>query len=71
MGAPKQRPLPTIGSKYEKITNDGKKHLLTVIKAGGKIKYQIGKEVFGSPSAAGKYIKGSEVNGWKYWGIEE
>ncbi len=71
MGKHKQRPLPTIGRKYEKKKRDGTKHVLTVVEDAGKIKYRLGRQVFDSPSAAAKSINGGmQVNGWNFWKMD-
>lgn len=67
----KTRPLPTIGSKYEKTTRDGIKHVLTVVGVEGNVKYRLGKHIFDSPSGAAKSLNGGhEVNGWEYWEMD-
>ena len=71
MAKRKPRTLPAIGSKYEKTTHDGAKHVLTVIELEGGIKYRLGKQVFDSPSGAAKSINGGqEINGWVFWKID-
>lgn len=30
-------------------------------------KLRVGKEIFDSPSAAGRHVRGASVNGWTYW----
>jgi hypothetical protein len=63
--------MPKVGSRYEKKMRDGTKHVLTVVEVRGEIKFQLGRQIFDSPSGAAKYIKGGrEVNGWVFWKID-
>ena len=68
---PKRRQTPTVGKIYEKNMRNGSTHVLTVVKVLGKVKYQVGKQVFKSPSAAARAINGGrETNGWAFWKID-
>lgn len=69
MPSPKKRPAPTIGTVFEKQYK-GKLHKLKVAQHKDKVLYQLGKELFPSPSAAAKSLTHTEVNGWKFWGID-
>ncbi len=50
-------------------TYKGKEHTLTVVKDDVGIGYTVDakKEVFNSPSSAGKSITGISCNGWAFW----
>ena len=71
MAKHKQRPLPTIGRKYEKKRRNGTTHVLTVIEVAGKVKFRLGKQVFDSPSGAAKFLnKGTPIIGWVFWKMD-
>ena len=69
MPARKQRPNPKVGCEYVKEYKR-KTYKLKVIKTSGSIAYELGGEIFPSPSAAAKSLTKSEVNGWKFWSID-
>lgn len=65
----KQRQAPPLGSTWSK-TYENSKYTMTVVRAGGAIGYQVGREVFKTPTAAAKAITKTEVNGWVFWGLD-
>lgn len=69
MVAALNRPLPKIGHIFE-TNHKGTVVRMTVIKDGKGIAYQVGSEVFRTPSAAGRYVTKGEVNGWRFWHME-
>ena len=69
MAARKQRQNPKVGSEHVKEYKC-KIYKLRVIKMGGSIAYELGGEVFPSPSSAAKSVTKGEVNGWKFWSID-
>ena len=68
----KDRVIPKVGSKYEKKMRSGGEYHMTVVKVEGRVGYRVGKDVFSTPSAAARSVNGGqEVNGWRFWKIEE
>jgi predicted type IV restriction endonuclease len=62
---------PKAGNIF-KATYKGKPYTMKVVKGeDGGVAYQVGNEVFKSPSAAGKHVVGRSCNGWRFWGIEQ
>ena len=69
MPARKKRTNPRVGCEF--VTRfKGKTYKLKVIKADGKVAYELGDTAFPSPSAAAKSITKTEVNGWRFWKID-
>ncbi|MEM5426806.1 hypothetical protein, partial [Paraburkholderia ferrariae] len=62
MPSPKDRPTPKIGTVFEKKYKE-KIYKLKVVKHEDRVLYQLGKELFPSPSAAAKSLSKTEVNG--------
>jgi hypothetical protein len=69
MPAAKKRQNPKVGTEFVKEYK-GKTYRLRVVRVGNGVGFQLGGEVFTSPSTAGKSITGSELNGWKFWNID-
>ena len=62
---------PKVGKVF-KATYKGKPYTMKVVKGeDGGVAYQVGNDVFKSPSAAGKHVVGRSCNGWRFWGIEQ
>lgn len=66
----RDRKLPEPGTKYKK-TYKGEEYTLRVVSASGGIAYKVGSDTYRSPAAAAKAITESEVNGWKFWGMDD
>ena len=64
--ARKERPSPKVGSEFVKEYKR-KTYKLKVIKTGGNIAFELGGEIFFTPTAAAKSITKNEVNGWRFW----
>jgi hypothetical protein len=62
MPAKKERTVPRVGSEFVRKFK-GRTYKLKVIKADSRIAYELGGNAFLSPSAAGKSITKTEVNG--------
>ena len=62
MAARKERTKPKVGHEFVKKFK-GKTHRLKIIKADGRIAYELGDTAFLSPSAAARSITRTEVNG--------
>ena len=69
MPAAKKRLNPKIGSEFEKKYK-GKTYVLKVVRFEGDIAFHLNGENYSSPTAAGKSVTGSDVNGWRFWGID-
>lgn len=65
----KERPTPKVGSSFEKIFH-GKTRTLHVMKQDKGMCYEMDGKMFNSPSAAAKTLTKSEVNGWRFWGMD-
>lgn len=65
----KQRQAPPVGSKWPRVYRNSK-YTMTVVRADGTIGYQVGREIFKTPTAAAKAITKTEVNGWVFWGLD-
>jgi predicted type IV restriction endonuclease len=62
---------PKVGKVF-KATYNGKPYTMEVVKGEDDgVAYQVGREVFKSPSGAGKHVTGRACNGWRFWGIEQ
>jgi predicted type IV restriction endonuclease len=63
--------VPKLGKVF-KATYKGKPYTMKVVKGeDGGVAYQVGNDVFKNPSAAGSFVTGGAINGWKFWGIEQ
>jgi hypothetical protein len=69
MAKHKERPTPKVGSRFEKNFS-GKSRTLYVVRHEDRICYKMDGEIYASPSAAAKMLTKSEVNGWKFWGMD-
>lgn len=49
----------------------GKQYTCKVVKDADGVGYQVGKNVFNSPSSAGTSITGIACNGWRFWSLTE
>lgn len=65
----KQHKNPQVGMVFEKKFK-GKHYKLTVVKNSGVVGFSVASQVFKTPTAAAKQITKTEVNGWKFWGID-
>ena len=62
---------PKVGKVFKAIYK-GKPYTMKVVNGeDGGVAYQVGKDVFKNPSAAGKAVIGGACNGWRFWGIEQ
>ena len=66
----KSRPLPGIGSTFKKEYK-GESYTLKVVQEEGKLMYYLGGKCYASPSSAAKSVTKTEVNGWRFWGIDK
>lgn len=66
----RERKPPEPGNKYKK-TYKGETYTLRVVSASGRIAYRVGSDTYSSPTAAAKAITENEVNGWKFWGMDD
>lgn len=62
--------MPKVGTVYEKKYK-GKLFKLTVVRASGKTAFDYSGQAFDTPTAAAKTITKHEINGWKFWGIDQ
>ena len=62
----KDHKVPKVGAKFEKTFKD-KKYQLKIVSTPRGIGYELGGQVFRSPSAAAKSITKMDVNGWVFW----
>ncbi len=69
-GIRKERKLPMAGMIFTRKFKD-KKYSLTVIELDGKIQYELGKEIFNSPTGAAQSITKNPTNGWNFWGMKD
>ena len=69
MPIPKIRTKPKVGSEFEKKYRQ-KLYKLKVVRSAAGIGYELDGIVYSSPSTAAKTITKSEVNGWRFWGID-
>jgi hypothetical protein len=69
MSAPKSRPKPSIGSKFEK-TFKGNLYTLEVVKGAKDVAFKLDGVTYATPSAAAKSITMSAVNGWRFWHMD-
>ena len=65
----KVRQPPPVGSKYKKVYR-GNRITMIVVSTDKGVGFKVGGKVYASPSGAAKSITGGEVNGWRFWGIE-
>lgn len=65
----KKRPKPPVGTICRRMYK-GKPYTMEVIREGEKIKYQVNDTAYPSPSAAAKSITQTEINGWRFWGLD-
>jgi hypothetical protein len=70
MAQKKPRDDPKVGRVFQKRYK-GCLYQLTIVTVSGGVGYKVGDEVFRTPSGAAESITGCEVNGWKWWGIED
>jgi hypothetical protein len=65
----KERNTPQVGTTYTKMFK-GKPHTMRVVSTDSGISFMVGGNKFPSPTGAAKSITKTDVNGWKFWGIE-
>jgi hypothetical protein len=65
----KDHKVPKVGAKFEKTFKD-KKYQLKIVSIPSGIGYEVGGQVFRSPSAAAKSIAKTAVNGWVFWRLD-
>jgi hypothetical protein len=70
MAKPKKHKTPPIGASFETIFNR-KKYRLTVVSTPRGVCYEVEGRIFKSPSGAAKSITKNNVNGWKFWKLDE
>lgn len=68
VAARKRRP-PKPGQTFERSFK-GKTHRMRVVEKGGVISYEVDGHLFRTPSAAGRHVTKTEVNGWWFWQME-
>ena len=61
---------PAVGSEFSRRYKGATYTVKIVQLQGGAIGYEVGVQVFTSPSTAAKSVTGSHVNGWQWWNIE-
>jgi hypothetical protein len=62
---------PKVGKVF-KATYKGKPYTMKMVNGeNGGVAYQVGKDVFKNPSAAGSSVTGGACSGWKFWHIEQ
>jgi hypothetical protein len=66
----KDHKVPKIGAKFERAYNN-RKYRLTVVTTPSGIGYEVGGQVFRSPTAAAKSIVKRAVNGWEFWHLDK
>jgi len=66
----KKRKKPALGKTFIKIYKN-KEFKMVVVINNGKIGYKVNDQIFKSPSGAAKSITEQEVNGWRFWNIDE
>jgi Protein of unknown function (DUF2924) len=69
MARAKDRKAPKVGVTFERTFNH-KKYQLKVVSTPDGIGYDVGGQVFRSPSAAAKSITKISVNGWRFWHMD-
>lgn len=65
----KVRKMPKEGTVRTR-TFSGRTYKLTVVKTDSGIGFQVGRDVFATPTAAAKSITKKEVNGWAFWRLD-
>lgn len=68
-GKRKSRPLPSVGSTYERLYKGRTLQMTVVTSDSGRVAYQVLGKEFRSPSGAAKAVTGTEINGWEFWNI--
>jgi hypothetical protein len=66
MGRPKDRKPPKVGVTFVRTFNH-RKYQLKVVSTPHGIGYDVGGQVFKSPSGAAKSITKTSINGWVFW----
>lgn len=66
----KPRKHPRVGTTFSH-TYKGRTHAVRVVRLGDGLGYELGGEVYASPTAAAKAVTGTAVNGWQFWGMDE
>lgn len=69
MARHKARIIPQVGAIFHKVFR-GSAYTMTVVKRGDGVAYQVGEDVFNTPTAAARSICGTDTNGWRFWGID-
>jgi hypothetical protein len=64
----KERKPPQIGKTYTKVFK-GRSYSVKVVRTDSGVAYNLGCEIFPTPTAAAKSITKHDVNGWAFWGI--
>lgn len=65
----KAHSLPKVGDTFNR-TFKQVQYTMKVVKEEKRIGYEVGNNVYRSPSAAAKSVTRTAVNGWKFWHIE-
>jgi len=47
----------------------GKGHRAAIVERDGRLVVKVGRDAYGSLSAAAQAITGSSVNGWRFWTV--
>jgi len=66
----KSRKPASVGDTYRRRYK-GRLFTLEVVSTDGVVRFKVGKELFRSPSGAAKSIVKREVNGWRFWEMDE
>jgi len=66
----KAHQLPKVGDTFLRKFNNSQ-YKMTVVEAGKRIGYKVGKAIYKTPSAAAKSITQHAVNGWVFWYMEK
>ena len=65
----KDRKPPKTGSTYSH-NYKGQVYVLKVVEDDQQVAYSLKGKVYKTPTAAAKSITKSEINGWRWWGID-
>lgn len=67
----KVRTSPRAGATFKKLYKGRSYTLEVVVSRDNELRYKVGRELYGSPSGAAKAITEREINGWKFWGMDQ
>jgi hypothetical protein len=66
----KKRQIPQVGKTFSRYYK-GVQYEMVVVKIGDNIGYKVDNIIYSSLSGAAKSITKSEINGWKFWRVNE